>query len=51
VIPLAHAGGVDEIAFMLLPAVIFFLVLQLRRRHLEAEDKAGEDRPEEPPGR
>lgn len=51
-IPLGHAGGVDEIAFTLLPAVIFFVVLQLRRKHLA--DRAGKDakdRTEEAPGR
>ncbi|MGH2785617.1 MAG: hypothetical protein ACRDJ1_10160 [Actinomycetota bacterium] len=52
-IPLAHAGGVDEIAFLLLPAVVFFFVLQLRRKHLEAQDraKASRDQTEDPSGR
>ena len=50
--PLAHAGGWDELAFTLLPAVVFFYVLQFRRKRLEARnaaEQAAEDRTEDPP--
>ena len=42
-IPLAHAGGWDEILFLLLPAVVFFFVLQLRRKHIETPDEVKDD--------
>jgi hypothetical protein len=47
VIPLAHAGGWDEILFLLLPAVVFFFALQLRRKHVEAQDEAGDQAPDD----
>ncbi|MGH2793574.1 MAG: hypothetical protein ACRDKG_04650 [Actinomycetota bacterium] len=52
-IPLAHAGGVDEIAMLLLPAVVFFFILQFRRKRLEAKDQAeaARDQTEDPSGR
>ncbi|MEX2555774.1 MAG: hypothetical protein WEB06_09090 [Actinomycetota bacterium] len=46
--PLAHAGGWDEILFLLLPAVVFFFVLQLRRKHVEAQNGAGDEAEDDP---
>lgn len=51
--PLAHAGGWDEILFTLLPAVVFFFILQFNRKRREAREaarRASEDRTEDPPG-
>lgn len=50
-IPLAHAGGWDEIMFLLLPGVVFFFVLQLRRKHVDARRGADEDQTEDASGR
>ena len=52
-VPLAHAGGWDEILFTLLPAVVFFFILQFSRMRREARQvaqRASEDQTEEPPG-
>ena len=48
--PLAHAGGIDEIAYVLLPGVVFFFILQYRRKRAEAREAAERagDRTEDP---
>ena len=51
--PLAHAGGWDEILFTLLPAVVLFFILQFNRKRREARQAAQResgDQTEEPPG-
>lgn len=54
-IPLAHAGGWDEILSLLLPAVVFFFILQFRRKRIEARDEARDAMSDDPtkdaPGR
>ena len=50
-IPLAHAGGWDEILALLLPAAVFWVVLNVRRNHLAAKDEAEHEPTEEPSGR
>jgi hypothetical protein len=48
VIPLAHAGGWDEILSLLLPAVVFFFVLQFRRKRIEARNEAVDEAEDDP---
>jgi hypothetical protein len=52
VTPFAHAGGWDEILFTLLPAAVFFFVLQIsrkRREAREAAERAASEGSEDPP--
>lgn len=46
--PLAHAGGIDEMLYIVLPFAVFVLVMEARRRkYVPPEDEAAEKPPDE----
>jgi hypothetical protein len=40
---LAHQGGWDEVMFVAVPLVIFFVLLRVAKRRAEAEERAERD--------